>query len=592
MKMKMAVVIRPKMMNNEKYDKGFILTEDWFLCFGKKLASVFNFNTYELFHLDYEAAEKFVAFFKNEKVIDDTFKGYNINFKSKEINNVFDFDDKKIQLKTVWLELRKACNLKCIHCYNDSNPVADSLSNILSIEQWKDIVNQLVEFSPRTIILVGGEPLLFKEINELIIFIRQKLPETVIILYSNLTLLSDKTVEVIKQNDVKVVTSLYSYNYMTHDKITQTTGSFIKTTDAIKLLMNNNVHVKANNVVMSTNEDDLSETISYITKLTGKPPKCDDIRCTESRLDYLKPKSQLRNHMVLSEKSFRHFDKRQIIRAINGNDCWQGKVVISADGSIKPCVMWCQNINETILNKKLYDILLQQLIPYYWKLSKDKVKVCSKCEYRYYCSDCRPLVQTINDRGQLCLYNPYIGKWSKDNKRLTDYINSKKVSYNKGFLKIAFVFSCPGKEEDKCNKVCSGQTGINLSDLISVLAEKKPTVFASRNKYDYLITNASDAIQYMDKDKRTEPLKSEILLAENLYRLEHELKDCSLIICMGAKATLAVSALDLPIKTINSIHCGNQSLNKKYRINTQSNSKERRIIRIEKLANEIIDSMD
>ncbi len=64
-----------------------------------------------------------------------------------------------------------------------------------------------------------------------------------------------------------------------------------------------------------------------------------------------------------------------------------------------------RSIKEIIENTDFKDI---------WFVNKDKVEVCSDCEFRYVCSDCRVFVDdqtNIYSRPAKCNYNPYIAKW-------------------------------------------------------------------------------------------------------------------------------------------------------------------------------------
>lgn len=51
-----------------------------------------------------------------------------------------------------------------------------------------------------------------------------------------------------------------------------------------------------------------------------------------------------------------------------------------------------------------------------WYATKDKIKICRDCEFKYVCFDTRPL--TFNETDQLyesaiaCDYDPYIGEWA------------------------------------------------------------------------------------------------------------------------------------------------------------------------------------
>ena len=76
--------------------------------------------------------------------------------------------------------------------------------------------------------------------------------------------------------------------------------------------------------------------------------------------------------------------------------------------------------------------------------------------------------------------------------------------------KICFIFSCPGREELIQNKVCSGETGENLDELLKILGSKNGLLFPSSNRYDYDILNASNKVHFYALDKKTEANKSEI----------------------------------------------------------------------------------
>ena len=197
--------------------------------------------------------DKNLGSFTNEKVISG---------KNKEKNCI----EKKID--NIWLELRKSCNLKCCHCYMDCNFNRDKDLNLLTLEEWKKVIDKLSKYSLKRIILIGGEPLLFKEIISLIEYIKNKIPNIDLILYSNLTLLNKNIIKTIVKNNVKVVTSVYSNSEEIHDKITGHKGSFNLITSNIKKLKKEGVYVQANVVIMNYNKDKIEEIKKYLYNLT------------------------------------------------------------------------------------------------------------------------------------------------------------------------------------------------------------------------------------------------------------------------------------------------------------------------------------
>jgi uracil-DNA glycosylase len=116
---------------------------------------------------------------------------------------------------------------------------------------------------------------------------------------------------------------------------------------------------------------------------------------------------------------------------------------------------------------------------------------------------------------------------------------SKYITNNR----VAFVFSCPGQDEERYGRPCVGRTGDNLDKLIDELHRLNSEMFPNRGRYNYTIMNASDKVHYETLDKRTEPTDAEVLTPKNIERLsgELELSKAEIVIACGKKAKLAVN---------------------------------------------------
>lgn len=314
-------------------------------------------------------------------------------------------------LDTVWLELRKSCNLRCCHCYMDSNIQRENGLDLLSFEEWISIIDQLKVYGPKKIILIGGEPLIFKELIKLIYYIGKNIEGCHIVLYSNLTLIEGKLIQCLKENKVKVITSLYSNEAKVHDRITGQIGSHEKTVSAIKLLKQNQIYINANTVIMKYNCHDIEAIEKYIYSLTGKKPKFDVIRNIGSSKDYLMPPEDQVNNKR-KKLDFKGISKDEYIRNLSGNSCWQGKLNITCDGYVSPCIMGESFIDRSFNMKKhtIDQIINNYLKLQVWNISKDNIEVCKDCEYRYVCKDCRPICaekDNIYAKDKKCTYDPY-----------------------------------------------------------------------------------------------------------------------------------------------------------------------------------------
>lgn len=414
------VVIPTMTMTDFSYVR---LRKNVFVCNGYCHSLIMDCNTHKLFQLDSEANDLLRGFLhgkaysvganeKADELVGFLKENHLIDFTEKHIKSVLLPPKTQASLQTVWLELRRNCNMHCIHCYNGSNPCAET-ENPLTVEQWQKIISQLQAYRPNTIILIGGEPLLYNRIVELIKYIKEKLIDTTLVLYSNLTLLDDEMIDVIKLYDVKIVTSIYADNADTHDSITAHKGSFAKTSHNIKRLREHGVDVKANTVIMKNNQDIMERTVKYIKSLTDKTPKIDEIRNTDERLNPLIPSRKINKNSIRSIQNIHKPYVEKIQRSLSGNPCWQGKINISYDGYVSPCIMQLPEMTEAYNLKmcSLKAVLDQYLIPNYWEISKDTIETCCVCEFRYLCNDCRPLAASLTARANNCSYNPFVGKW-------------------------------------------------------------------------------------------------------------------------------------------------------------------------------------
>lgn len=119
---------------------------------------------------------------------------------------------------------------------------------------------------------------------------------------------------------------------------------------------------------------------------------------------------------------------------------------------------------------------------------------------------------------------------------------NNRIQLNEGrkISPVGFVFACPGQKEQAAKKVVAGSTGNNLNLLLSSLSKSSnPAIralFPSSDRYDYLITNASNIIHYPALDGRSLPCRKEYMSEENIARLCGELANLKYVIALGAQA--------------------------------------------------------
>ncbi len=146
----------------------------------------------------------------------------------------------KAPLYIAW-EITLTCNAKCLHCYSSSGPTLKDPDELTTTESLK-LINQLADSGLLILAFSGGEPLVRKDIYQLIDHAVNR--NLVVNIASNGFLINEKTARKLKEIGVRSVTiSLDAANAEQHDTFRNYKGLFDKAIKAIKLLVKNGVRV-------------------------------------------------------------------------------------------------------------------------------------------------------------------------------------------------------------------------------------------------------------------------------------------------------------------------------------------------------------
>lgn len=167
------------------------------------------------------------------------------------------FKDKP-HLSSFQIELTSKCNERCVHCYI---PHKFKLYNITD-ELYYSTLEQLSKMNVLFVTLSGGEPMMHPHFKE---FLKAaKKYDFYVNILSNLTLLDDETIQIMKEGNVaSVQVSLYSMIPEHHDAITKLSGSFEKTKAAILKLIENDLPLHVSCPTMKGNKDDYGDVLNW-----------------------------------------------------------------------------------------------------------------------------------------------------------------------------------------------------------------------------------------------------------------------------------------------------------------------------------------
>lgn len=270
----------------------------------------------------------------------------NLNIKftrlTKKIGNMFSFFD------IVYLELTRACNLKCIHCLNNSGI---KQKDELTKDELLKLIKNFSSHGVQEIRFTGGEPLLFNGIYDLIKFAIEEGICTS--LGTNGTLITKEVAKKLKESGLKKVVVSIDGNKKTHDKI-RGKKNYQKAMNGLKYLKQNDINVRVNSVIMKSNMDDVIKLAKKMSrkKITifirrfissGRGKELEDNMLNKNDYDYVRNKLQkeltkktyVNGHYLRNDEGVNPRIKLPFV--IRGCKAGQRAITILPNGDINLC---------------------------------------------------------------------------------------------------------------------------------------------------------------------------------------------------------------------------------------------------------------
>ncbi|GMN96899.1 radical SAM/SPASM domain-containing protein [Blautia wexlerae] len=396
------------------------LNKNVYLVSGHMNSCIYDLNFGKLYTLNYELSEKFkslnagcltdkiedvelkdcLEYFINNGIVvlSDTIKTHDIN----------DISDKDSKITFAWIEITNQCNLRCKHCYNESDM---KCNNRMSMEQFKMVIDLLVAKKIKHIQIIGGEPFWDKKL------LREELDYAVgkfsrIEIFTNGTLITDEWFDYFAKKNICIALSVYSYDKNEHDKVTGIKGSWQKTNSTIRKLRAYNIKYRVCNVLMR--DVNLKNSNTDLYQLSSSK---DIVRMSGRGNFNLLTDDLIRQRLITKQTFAEEISTAFCKRLITGHNCFDSRIYISANLDVYPCVMERRFKHCNIM--ECQDIILNESIR---KFNKDKIEDCKDCEFRYACFDCRPnsLSGAMYEKPWYCTYNPQKGVWKDIEKFILD----------------------------------------------------------------------------------------------------------------------------------------------------------------------------
>ena len=296
--------------------------------------------------------------------------------------------------------LSEACNLKCLHCYQEKHkPVALSYSQLLNIlDQYRDLLKKLKVKGH--INLTGGEPLcsphFFKILDE---FKKDKELYSFSIL-TNGTLITDEIAKRISEYNPEYVQVSIEGGKKTNDYI-RGKNVYKKVASAIKCLKKYNIFVSISFTATKINYKEFPKVVKYAEKYgvdnvwsdrfipLNKGSEIDLQMSKEETSEYLKIMENERIRLKL-KKSKTNVAMYRALQFQMTNDypytCTAGKTLLTVmeNGDLVPCRRMPIVVGN-LLESNMYDLYKKSKV--LKELQKDTTPDdCKNCEHSKKCS--------------------------------------------------------------------------------------------------------------------------------------------------------------------------------------------------------------
>jgi len=304
------------------------------------------------------------------------------------------------ELGLLFLEITDQCNEQCIHCYAASSPAC---SDFLSLSEIKSVLRQARELGTPFVQLTGGDPLIHRDLPEIVAY-AYELDVAGIEIYTNGLLLNERLLEQLLPYQPKLAFSLYSPDEAVHDEITQVKGSWKKTVAAMHRAQDMAFQIRIGMAVMQQNAGHEQAMLDFVSSefyLDKSHVRFDPVHETGrgASLDtkHISLMPSQNSHMPDSAKKPRHHqvvqtDKLESDVAVQPIGR-RGKLAVCANGNVSPCIFNREHVLGNIRQQTL-----QAMFAVKNKglgNMKPSIERWNNCQHQLSCGDCQMVAYTL-----------------------------------------------------------------------------------------------------------------------------------------------------------------------------------------------------
>ncbi|WP_333656795.1 radical SAM protein [Methanothrix soehngenii] len=378
----------------------FRLNPECYFIMGEKCGAIFDLIDAAIYVLSKEEAETVLSCEKNNPVREDE-KSFLLELRQFCLGNFYtnkiyiqklrigspvldQLINRPPELFRAFLEINNSCNRECWFCgYHGTKRSLGCMGcnrfeengEPLTLERWKELIDQLVDLECENIFITGGDlTLAWEKTMSILDYASGKFTNIYIILHQ-------QSVSIDIMNDLADRAKVIIQAGKSIDNYFE--NSIYILTISPDEWINNQWNIKDKNTIIDF-------AISDPHSLTSDLPI----------MSKMKMSSAL--HQFMSNTKF--------------HPCLGHTVAIGCNGDVAPCPMMKNHNLGNLRDMDFHTIFGRRGkgIYKFWELTLDKINKCNGCEFRYACIDCRALEENLTGIAEgkmLCSYNPKEGKW-------------------------------------------------------------------------------------------------------------------------------------------------------------------------------------
>jgi radical SAM protein with 4Fe4S-binding SPASM domain len=320
------------------------------------------------------------------------------------------------------LELTRACNLKCRHCYAEAGAKQEKEA---SAEEMIDALKRLRTAGVWSLNITGGEPLLNPKIFDILDFAYKNF--RTVLLTNGYALDEEVAQKLSKYKEMAVQVSIDGSDAKTHDYIRGVDGSFDKVVRATEMLSKSGIRVIVAMAVTNFNIDQMGDTIKLSLEKGA----------VRFRPSPIVPSGRAKGlHWELSKENMEKFkamvkeyyekykgkilvdpgdtiiteEQRNAIESMKNCGAGYRLAAISPNGDVRPCQgmpneVFCQG---NIYKQSIEEVFGSKMSRFLYDIQAPKKGTCGNCEYTQNCGSCIALAYSVASES-----NPSCG-WLKN----------------------------------------------------------------------------------------------------------------------------------------------------------------------------------